>query len=100
MTMNDGTNVGPGSIDLRVNKAFQVEWKSLRIDRIAVQIEFDQILGGYQLRCERSRHDEAVRRAIVPGADVTETIQHTMLRENPVCSDQIFDKLGIRVHQV
>ena len=96
MSVNDGIHIGPHPIDFGVDESFRVQRTALRIDRDSVQVELQQIRRGNQLRSQRARHDKTIRVSVVPRADVSVSIDDALLRQDPVCCDEVFNKHRIR----
>jgi hypothetical protein len=79
-----------------MNESLGIQRSASSIDRIAIQIEFNQIAGGYQFRRQRPGHNESVRRLVVPYAHVPETIQHFVLGKHSIRCNEVFDETGIQ----
>ena len=93
--MNDGSHIGPRLVDFGMNESFRVQRSASRVDCISIQIEFDQIACSHKLRRQGSRHDEPIRRPVMPRTDMSEPIEYALLRQYPICRDKIFDERRI-----
>src|SRR5262247_3000647 len=94
MAMHDGLNVRSRRIDLAVDKALDETGTAIRIDRIAVQIVLDDVIGRNQRRRDRARHQVTVGRRGMPQRDVTEAIDDSLRREYAAGRGEIRDEIG------
>ena len=90
--MHNGVHVSTRLVDLAMNEPLDVEAAAFALDRIAVEIKFHDIGGRDQFRCDRTRQKVSVGIAAVANADVAEPIQNSLLRENPVGRDEVFNQ--------
>src|SRR5437660_8831393 len=95
MIVNDGFDVGTGSVDFCMNESLRVQRASLCIDSITVEVQFDQIRRRHKLRSQRSRQDEAIGIPVVPGAHVSKPVENALLAEDAISSDEILDECRI-----
>jgi len=82
-----------------------------RIDRVAVEIERHDVVGGDQRRRERTRHQKMVGVAGIARADMAETVEHAELGEDAAADHDILGhssiarrrrggrRLGVRLRQ-
>ena len=68
----------------------------MRIDRPAVQVEFQNIFLGDEVGRQAARHQKTVGIAIVPDRHVAPAIEQAVIREDASGSDQILDQFRIR----
>jgi hypothetical protein len=52
--MDDGVDLGPGLVDRAVNEALEIA-RPLVIDRRAIELELDDVLGSNKFGSERAR---------------------------------------------
>ena len=96
--MYDRLDVGMGLIDFAVDEALHIERSSPRLDRVAVEIELQDVVGRDQARSHAARQQKAPRVGLVPHADMAEAIDHALVGENAVGGDEIVDEIGMRRH--
>ena len=84
-------------INFRMNKAFQKHRPALGINRIAITVKFHDIIHSDQSRRERARHQKMIGIGRVAGRDMTETIKHTQISQNPAPYNQI---IGYGLHSL
>src|SRR5260370_20464649 len=92
VAMHNSLNVGTRPINSRVNETLEVNGAPSRIDRRALQVEFENILSCDQTRRHAARQQKLCRVLLVANADVAETVEHALVVEDPISVDQILDK--------
>ena len=95
MAVDDGDDVGPRAVDLAMNEALEIDAPVAGVDRLAVEIERQDV----RRRDERGRHvarEQEVRgRAVVPDADVTEAVDDAFVVEDPIGDRELGDECGV-----
>src|SRR5262245_5021281 len=94
MAMHDGLNVRSRLVDLSVDKALDETGTAIRVDRIAVQIVLDDVIGRNQRRRDRARHQITVGRRGMPQRDVPEAIDDSLRREYAAGRGEICNEIG------
>ncbi len=95
MAMNDGLHVRPRAINRRVDKPLEVHGTAARVERLAIPVELENIAGSDKRRRNAARQKESVGVLVVTRADVAEGIHHTLVGQDAVGVDEVFDELGI-----
>src|SRR5262245_1540771 len=95
MVVHNGLYIRARLVNFAVNEPLDVETAAPRIDRIAVEIKLENVGGGYEFGCNRTRQKIAIRIVIVSHADMTESIQNPLLGQNPVRRNQVFNEVGM-----
>ncbi len=97
MRVDHGIDVGPLLVDLAVNEALEVAPAfDRRIDRLAVQIEYDHVLFGDEIGRQRPRLQIMARVTRIADADVPEGIDNALVSQDSVGCDQILEHLQIQ----
>ena len=78
MAMHDGLNIRSRRVNFAVDKTFKKTGAAIRVERIAVQIVFHDVVGRDQGRRDRTCHQITARRLGMAQRNVTEAI------DNPV----------------
>src|SRR4030095_16789927 len=94
MAVDDGLNVRSCLVDLAVDKALDETGAAIRVDRIAVQIVLDDVIGHNQRRRDRARHQITVGCRRMPQRDVPEAIDDSLHREYAASRGKIRDEIG------
>jgi len=76
--------VGPRLVDFAVDEALGVERASLVLDRIAVEVEFHDVVCADQFGRARTRQQIAIGIAGMPHADMAPAIEYALVGENAV----------------
>jgi hypothetical protein len=74
-----------------VDKPLEVQAPISGVKRVAVEIEFHNVIHGNEFWRHSPRHQEAVRVAIVPHADMPHCIEDALIRENSVGGHKILN---------
>ena len=94
MAVYDRHDLGACPENFAVDKAFQRRLLNLA-DRTAVQFELLDVRHRHRGRRPRLGHEKQVRMLIVPRADMSEPVEHALIRENSIGQDQVFDQCRI-----
>src|SRR5262249_15954255 len=94
MAMHDGLNIRSRLVDLAVDKALDETATAIRVDRMAVQIVLDDVIGRNQRGRDRARHQVTVGRRGMSQRDVTEAIDDSVRREYAAGRGGIRDEIG------
>jgi hypothetical protein len=78
-----------------VNETFEEHRAAARIDRVAVEIERHDVVGGDQRRRERARHQKMIGVVRIARADMAETVEHAELGEDAAADHDILGHGGI-----
>ncbi len=92
MTVHDRHDLGLRPEDLAVDEALEIGRAALRIDRVAVEVEFHDVGRRNQPRRHAARQQKALRVLVVAGADMAEPVDHALVEENAVGGDDILDQ--------
>ena len=88
MTVHDSVNVGPRPVNGAVNKALEIQVATVALD-VAIEVQFENVTRGDEFGSQGARDKESGGFAGMPGADMAETIQHSMPCKNMVRRDEI-----------
>src|SRR5262245_42813916 len=94
MAMHDRLNVRSRLVDLAVDKALNETGTAIRVERIAVKIVLDDVIGRNQRRRDRARHQITVGRRGVPQRYVAEAIDDSLRREYAAGRGEVRDEIG------
>jgi len=75
--------------------AFEIEGTPLRVDGIAVAVEFHDVIGGDEAGRHAARQQEVLRVLVVAHADMAEAVDHALVIEDSIGRDEIVDQGGI-----
>ena len=89
MVVHDRVDVEPPLKDFAVDVAFEIERDAGVGDRVAVEVEFQDILGGDQFRRHRAREQVAFGVSRGAQAYMPIGIDHPMGGENPVGQNKL-----------
>ena len=78
-------------VDPGVNEPLEEDLPTPRVDRIAVAIEFQDVVALNQRGCQGTRHQEVIAVLGVPNADMSEPIHHALVRQDVIGGDEILD---------
>ena len=92
MTVDDGIHVGPDFVDFAVNETFEGQPAAALIDRVGVEVELHDVLGGHERRRQRARHQVAVWIRRMPDAHMPGFIEHALLGQDAIGRDEVFDE--------
>jgi len=67
-----------------VNEAFEVDGLAAGVERIAIEVEFQDIRRSHQRRRHAAREQEAVAALVVAHADMPEGVNHVLVIEDVV----------------
>ena len=95
MAVHDGDHVGPRAVDLAVDEAFEIRARRVRLGRVAVEIELDDVGGGDERGRHAARDQEMVRVLRMACADMAEAVDHALLIEDVVGVDEIVEDGGV-----
>src|SRR6266436_8385871 len=96
MAMYDRLDVGMGLVDFAVDEALDIERTTAWLESIAVEIELQDIAGRDQARSHAAGEQKAPRVRLVPHADMSEAIDHALVREDAVGGDEIVNEVRMR----
>ena len=88
MVMDDGLHVHARRIDGRMDHALAVGRAAARVDGRAVESELHEIVELDERGTARARQPEALGVIGIAHADVTEGIDHALVREDAICRDE------------
>ena len=94
MTVHHRHDLGARSENLAVDESFERGLLNLA-DRTAIPFELLDVRGRHRGRRPRLGHDKPVRILIVSGADMSEPVEHTLIRENAIGEHEVFDQCRI-----
>jgi hypothetical protein len=89
MVVNDRFDVRSRLINFAVDKPLPIQTAISGVNRVAIEIEFHNVVHGNELWRYSPRHQEPVRVTIVPHADVPHCIEDALIRENAVGGHKI-----------
>ncbi len=92
-------DIGPRLKDAAMDRALAVHDAAALVDRVAVEVEFHDVVARHQFRAARARHEEAVGPLRMPQADMAEAVDHALVRQDPVGDHQILEMLLQRRHR-
>ena len=95
MAVHDGIDVRPRLVDLAVNETLDEHAAAVLIDRIGIEVEFHDVVGGHQSRRDRAGHQVPVWVGRMTDADMAESIHHALVSEDAAGGDEVFDDRGI-----
>ena len=93
--MHNRFDFGVGLIDLAMDEAFEVNGTPLRVDGIAVAVEFHDVGGGDEARRHAARQQKVLRVLIVTHTDMAKTVDHALVVEDTIGRDEIVDQSRI-----
>ena len=79
MAVHDRLDLGMGLVDLAVDKSFEIERAAVRLDRIAVAVEFHEVGGGNQAGRHAARQEEMLGVFVVTHADMAEAVDDALV---------------------
>ncbi len=94
MTVHHRLHVRSRAIDLGVDEALEVHAPPARVERGALEVERDDVVAPDEARRHVARQQEMARRAIVPRADVPETVDHALPIQDAIGKDDLVDERG------
>ena len=86
-------HVGPRLIGAAVDRALGVEVLALGVDRLAFEIELDDVVALDALGRPRARQEKAIRPVGMADADVAERIDDPELRQHVVRGHEVFQQV-------
>ena len=92
MTMHDRHDVGALAIDLAMDKSLEVDLAAGGVYRLAVQSEFNDVIGLHTTWRHVSREQELVGALVVANTDMPEGINDALVKENMVGDDKILNQ--------
>ncbi len=94
MAVHHRIDVRPRLVNLAVDEALAVKQHAVifGIDRLAVEIEHQDIGRGDRFRRDRTRDHIAVRIARIAHADMAEGVEHVKPRQRAIGGDEIVDQ--------
>ena len=95
MAVHNRTHLRPRLIDFAVNEAFEVHRAATLIDRRAVEVVFEDVLGRHQCGRHAARHQVAVRILVVPRADMAKAIHDALVVQNMIGRHEVIDQRRI-----
>jgi hypothetical protein len=96
----DRDHVRAEAIDFAVNEPFEINRSAGCSERVAVEIEFQNVRGCHQRRRHAASEQEAVRPLVVPDADMPERIDHILVVKDMVRCHKVGDKARIRCGRI
>ena len=90
--MHHGLHVVARPVDLPVDEALQIETASLPVHGHAVEIVLEDVVGGDQLRSQRTCHEVAIGIPVVPDADVAPRVNHAVIGQDAIGGDEVVDE--------
>ncbi len=99
MRMNHRRHVGPRLEDRGMNETLEVGL-ALVLDRLALLVEFDQIVTLDQLRRPRARHEETLRIVGMPHADMAVGVDHILVGQNAIGDHKVAQQIIKLAHRV
>src|SRR6516165_684068 len=100
MGMDSGHDVRPRREDRRMDKTFEIKGAVLAAYRLTVQVKFDNVFGGDQLRRERAGDQKSAGIAGVADADMPVGVDDLLPGENAVGDDEFMDHRVDIAHRV
>ena len=99
MAVNDRHDIGPGAVNLAVNKALNIRAPILRVVYMAIQVAGQDVFGRHQRRGHAARNQKTLGVLVIAHADVTKTVDHALIKENAVGDSQLFNQCRIGCSQ-
>src|SRR5271166_2568404 len=96
MAVHDRPNLGIGLVDLAVNKSLDIERAPARVEGVAVEVEFHDVVRCDETRRHAARQQKACCVLLVPRADMPKAVDHALVGEDAVGGDEIVDLVLIR----
>jgi hypothetical protein len=93
--VRDGHHVGPRAKNFAVQITLNEPVAAARIDGIAVDIEFHDVVGGDHLRRKRARHQEALGMARMPHRDVARRVEHALIGQDAARRREVLQHAAI-----
>ena len=93
--MHDGVHVRPSAIDFTVNEPLEVYASAVGVEGSAIEVERDDVVAPHQCRRHVARQQEVHGRLVMAHADVTETIDDTLVVQDAVGDDELVDQRTI-----
>ncbi len=92
MAVDDGIDVGPRPINLAMDEALDGSGGCVRVARVAVEAEFDDVAGRHQGRRQGARHQVTVRRIRMTVGHMAGAVDHLLIGQDPVGGGQVGQK--------
>src|SRR5215471_11615294 len=78
MAVHDRQDVGTRPVDLAVDEALQIDAATVRIERVAVEVEGEYVLAAHQRRRHVAGKQKMPGRLVVADAYVSEAVDDTL----------------------
>ena len=95
MAVRHRHHIRAGAKNLAVQIALDEAVAAARIDGVAVEVEFHDVVGRDHLRRQRARHQEALGMAGMAHGDVAGGVEHALVRQDAARRRQIFQRGAI-----
>src|SRR5215469_5824535 len=89
MIVDHRFHIRPRLVDAAMDRPLDIDFAAALVDRLAVEIEFEEIVACHQLRAARAREEEAVGLGRMAHADMAIGIDHVLMGEDAVRHHQI-----------
>jgi len=95
MAVDDRLDIGPNLVNLAVDETLQIRGATARIDRLIVQVVFDDVLRGHQGRRSRAGNEVMLGVPGRPDTDMAESVNHALVGQDAIGENQIGDAFGV-----
>src|SRR3546814_8887877 len=92
MAVNDSDHIRPCAVEFRMDEPFEIDAPLPAIHRLAIEGEFDDVVGAHLTRCHVARQKVAVLLFVVTDADMPERIDHALIEQDMIGRDEISDE--------
>src|SRR5262245_30676171 len=97
MAVDHGVHVRAQLVDLAVNEPLPVDGAAARIDRVAVEVEGDEVADRHIPWGDRLHLQVPIGITGVANADMAEGVENAVMGEDVVGRDQVDGKCGIEI---
>ena len=94
VAVHDRDHVRPRPIHFAVDEALEIDGAAAGVERVAVEIVFDDVGRGDEAGRHVARQEKAVRVLVVADADMAERVEHALLEQDAVGDRQVLDQVG------
>ena len=100
MIVDHGMHIGTLFVDRAMDEPFAIGRAVLQIDRLAIELEFHEIVAGNQFRRAGPRHEITFRIVRRTNADMTKGIDHPFTGQYPIGDNQFGQTCHQRIHLI
>jgi len=96
MAVHDRLDLGMSLVDLAVDKALDIEGAPALLERVALKVKLQDVVGHHETRRHAASEQKPGRVLSVPGADMPEAVDHALVGKDAVSGYEIFDLRPVR----